>query len=57
MCVKLEGVIRSRKSKEDRKYNGQKKKGQNFTHKANDWATRTPKTNRGLTQVLRKFKL
>ena len=57
MYVKLEGVIRSRKSKEGRKYNGQKKKGQNLTHKANDWETRTPQKNRGLTQVLRKFKL
>jgi hypothetical protein len=41
-----EGVIRMRKSKKDRRHNGQKKKDRQrsskYTHKTKDWVTRTP---------------
>jgi hypothetical protein len=41
-------VIRIRKSTEDRKHNGQKKKGKQrstkLTNKTQDWVTRTPLT-------------
>ena len=50
------GVIRSRKSKNDRQYNGQKKKGNNnlqsTTQKTKNQATQTPLK----TQVLQKDK-
>jgi len=58
------GVIRIRKSKKDRRHNGQKKNGQKDkqrstkqTHKTKDRVTRTPlKTGGELTHVLRKGK-
>jgi len=52
-------VIRMRKSKKDKRHNGQKKKNkrinndlQNITHKTKDQVTRTPLKTRGENLIL-----